>query len=351
MLDDLHQPERGIAITFILPTRNRREWVGRAIDSCLAVAGPAAAVEVLVVDGRSTDGSFEALGRLYGADPRVRLIRQGAGGDFMDACFSAIPLVRTPFATFMYDDDVLSPRWAEMPLDLLDGRARFAMGKGEVGDVAATLVFPTVVRRISVDPASLLRSYCGCHPRSGRLGLPVSPICCLTLTARLTEWVNEVRRFTAGRPLREYYLLKRNAGPDLMVYLLSLVEHEGDVSLFDGTIAQFSSHADSMTIQFERTDLEIGYWLPLVWLCDALRKRGRHREAGLCGAYAVKAGLRRIRQRIGRGRWAWLLELLGEVAGLGVRSLGSRSGPAFLKTLALLLLPRGWRPDLNPLRP
>ena len=54
-----------LALTFILPTRNRRQWVGRAIESCLQAHQSAVHVEVLVIDGNSTDGSFEWVQQRY----------------------------------------------------------------------------------------------------------------------------------------------------------------------------------------------------------------------------------------------------------------------------------------------
>src|SRR2546427_8440086 len=78
----------------------------RALESCLRVERKGVRVEVLVIDGNSTDGSFAELQERYSADPRVRAVRQEGPEGFMPACFFALPQVRTPFVTFMYDDDV-----------------------------------------------------------------------------------------------------------------------------------------------------------------------------------------------------------------------------------------------------
>ena len=66
-----------LELTFILPTRNRRQVVKRAIESCLQAHRPGEIhVSVLIVDGNSTDGSFEEVAERYGQDARVRLVRQ-----------------------------------------------------------------------------------------------------------------------------------------------------------------------------------------------------------------------------------------------------------------------------------
>ncbi|SRR5581483_4426127 len=333
-----------LALTFILPTRNRRAYVGRAIESCLQAERPGVEVHVLVVDGNSTDGSYEELQRCYGSNSRVRLVRQTGPKGFMAACFLAVPQVRTPFATFMYDDDVLSPFWGDLPMELKRRGAEFIMGFSVEGVLENIVPFERVTRLRVVPPSLLLRAFFGCGHEISAYGLPFSPICCLTRTDRLKEWVSELNRFTAGRPLREYFMMQRNAGPDLMIYLHSIARHRGSVAVFDGPVAQFSAHAESFTSGLESTDLPIGYWLAGVWLCDCLQKQGADSDAGWCAAYLVKQGLRLAVKRMRRGRVKWLALLLGEIAGLARLTLGSRAGPAFLKSLVILVCPRGWRP-------
>src|SRR6266513_4788306 len=180
-----------LALTFILPTRNRRQWVGRAIDSCLQAHQSGVSVEVLVIDGNSTDGSFEWVQQRYGGDPRVRLLRQQSPKGFMPACFFAAPQVHTPFVTFMYDDDVLSNHWADLPRELQRRGASFIMGFGSEGDIASSICFERVTRLRLVSPSFLLRAFCGCGHELSRRGPPLTPICCLTRTDWLQEWTRE----------------------------------------------------------------------------------------------------------------------------------------------------------------
>jgi GT2 family glycosyltransferase len=57
------------AVSVVIPTFNRRECLGRAIDSVLG--DPAAAEVVVVVDG-STDGSIELLEQMSRSEPRLK---------------------------------------------------------------------------------------------------------------------------------------------------------------------------------------------------------------------------------------------------------------------------------------
>jgi hypothetical protein len=305
-------------------------------------------VEVLVLDGNSTDGTFEQIQQQFGGDPRVRLMRQQSQG-FMGACFEALPLVRTPFATFMYDDDVLSPFWVDLPRGMADRGSGFALGFGAEGSLEQTIPFERPRFFHVVSPSALLRAYCGAGRGLFRHGLPFSPICCLTRTRELQRWQVEVEQFVQGRPFREYFMMRLNAGPDLLVYFSSILNHEGDIMVFDGAVAQFTVHSTSMTVSSGPMDIPVGYWLAYVWLANELRRHRRRSDAGWCTAYAVKSGLRLLWKRIRRRRWGWTGAFAKEVAVLVGQNLASRDGFTFLKYLfVLLLLPRGLRPKLAP---
>lgn len=58
----------------VIPTYNRRDRIGEAIDSALSQGYDAGEIEVIVVDDRSTDGTTVWLERRYVEDPRVRVL-------------------------------------------------------------------------------------------------------------------------------------------------------------------------------------------------------------------------------------------------------------------------------------
>ena len=163
----------------------------------------------------------------------------------------------------------------------------------------------------------------------------------------LVQWVRELQEFTQGQPLRHHFMLERNAGPDLMIYLLSILNHTGAVPVLDEPVAQFSTHETSMTVNFEETDLVIGYWLAQVWVSDQLTRRRRFSTGGWCAAYTVRQGGKLILKRVRRRVPKWRGALMGEVVGLAIRAAFSPAGFSFLKSFCLLLLPRRWRPQ-NP---
>ncbi len=67
-------PEVGAMISVIIPMRNEERYVARCLDSVLAQLGERRDVEVLCVDGRSTDGTRAVIERYAARDGRIRLV-------------------------------------------------------------------------------------------------------------------------------------------------------------------------------------------------------------------------------------------------------------------------------------
>lgn len=61
-------------VSVIMPVYNEAPFIRRALEAVLTQDYPPACVEVLVVDGRSTDGTRQIVGEIIQADDRVRLM-------------------------------------------------------------------------------------------------------------------------------------------------------------------------------------------------------------------------------------------------------------------------------------
>ena len=92
------------AIAVIIPVRDRRAVIRRAVDSVLAQ--DFAAFELMVVDDGSTDGTAELVEAI--ADPRLRLVRQeGLGGNA--ARNRGVAETTAPLLAFLDSDDEFLP--------------------------------------------------------------------------------------------------------------------------------------------------------------------------------------------------------------------------------------------------
>lgn len=79
-----HPPSERPIVSVILAVRNEAHWIGKCLASLQSQEAPDFDLEILAIDGRSTDGTREVLDRLARTDPRVKVLDN--------------PQMRTPFA-------------------------------------------------------------------------------------------------------------------------------------------------------------------------------------------------------------------------------------------------------------
>jgi hypothetical protein len=308
-------------VTFVLPTMNRRPQILRAVESCLAIASPRIVPHVLIVDGTSTDGTWELLVETYGDDQRVTLTRNATGTGYQRSAFEGAAQVASDWATFMYDDDVLSPEFGRLIEAMLDADCRFAMGYGAHYPVAGRYDFKALGESTQVlDGASLTRAYFGFTDAVASSQLPVNPICAVLPGPLLREWVGICWRFVAGSRFRQYFVIERNIGCDLLTYLVG-IRRAGKALLADRVLAQFSEHPRSMSLEYGWPHLQIGYWLARIWLVDECLRDGDIEEAAACGLFVVLEGAKIAVKSLGNRERRWFFAIASEVLGLTGRLL------------------------------
>lgn len=113
-MNDLSAP----AITTIIPTYRRPELLRRAILSALAQTG--VSLQVCVYDNASCDSTSDVVAELATGDPRLKYFchERNIGG--MANFQYGLSQVRTPFFSFLSDDDVLLPGFYEAAINGLN---------------------------------------------------------------------------------------------------------------------------------------------------------------------------------------------------------------------------------------
>lgn len=111
-------------VSVVIPTYERADLVGRAVDSALAQT--VEDVEVIVVDDGSTDGTHEAVAAE--SDPRVRYLEHETNRGVSAARNTGIEAASGEYVAFLDSDDEWLPRKLERQLAALDDR-----GDGWVG--------------------------------------------------------------------------------------------------------------------------------------------------------------------------------------------------------------------------
>ena len=100
---------------------------GSHLLDCVRSVLAAAAAEVIVVDNGSTDGSLVALRAVWGADPRVRILENGANLGFARANNRALPIASGDYLLFLNPDCVVPPTALDRMRDVMEQHPRTGM--------------------------------------------------------------------------------------------------------------------------------------------------------------------------------------------------------------------------------
>ncbi len=252
-------------VSYVVPTLDRGRYVVRAVESCLRSELPNVAVEVIVIDSMSQDGSFEALNARYGTDPRVRLLRNRRGSGPTRSWIDGVATARGNYFTFVWSDDVISPWFLTLLLPSLRRGSSLAHGRGRMVDIDSEVSFIQVPEAAGpIGRRALLQYYFG-RPSSAGHEPSVSPVCSLFSRDVIPIWMREVETFCRASPLREQLMWRRAIGPDLMLYLCALRPGTGEPAFCRADTAQFSSHPNSISISTKSWFMKTGYWLARMW--------------------------------------------------------------------------------------
>ena len=83
--------------------------------------------------------------------------------------------------------------------------------------------------------------------------MPVSPICIIFKSKFLYEWKKYILNFCKNSKFRKYFLLKKNIGPDLIIYLLQILNHK-KINLAKQFIDKFNEMLDN-PIDYDTSEL------------------------------------------------------------------------------------------------
>ncbi|HSB19968.1 MAG TPA: glycosyltransferase family 2 protein [Anaeromyxobacteraceae bacterium] len=119
-------------LSICIATYNRADYIGQTLDSILPQLTDD--VEVVVVDGASTDGTREVLERYAAGCPSLRYVRlQEKGGVDKDFC-QAVEHARGEYCWLFADDDLVKPGAVRRLLEELAGGHSLVIVNSEVMD-------------------------------------------------------------------------------------------------------------------------------------------------------------------------------------------------------------------------
>jgi abequosyltransferase len=136
MVTDRSGGEGGVRLSICIPTLNRGRFIGATLESIVSQA--TAEVEIVVVDGGSTDETAAVIESFQARLPRLRYFpasEPGPGpslGGFDRDCNRAVELAAGEYCWLFTDDDLLRPGALSAVLDRLDGVLSLVVVNAEV---------------------------------------------------------------------------------------------------------------------------------------------------------------------------------------------------------------------------
>lgn len=136
-------------MSFCIATRNRAEFIGETLESIFGQCPPE--VEVVVLDGASTDDTSAVVTRLQQSFPALRYERQEKNGGVDRDYDAAVSLARGDYCWLMSDDDLLKPGAVDAVLHAMDGGYDLIIANAELDNFDFTKVLDKNRLRISKD--------------------------------------------------------------------------------------------------------------------------------------------------------------------------------------------------------
>lgn len=136
-----------IKLSICIATYNRVDYIGETLDSMISQISRN--VEILVVDGASTDNTDEVVGRYVRKCPQLRYVRLPIKGGVDQDYAKAVELASGEYCWLMTDDDLLKPGAVDKILEAISRKYGLIIVNAEVRDVEMDKILEK--RRLKLD--------------------------------------------------------------------------------------------------------------------------------------------------------------------------------------------------------
>lgn len=236
-------------VSILVPVYNRSDLIAQTLRSALDQTYPA--IEVVVVDNASTDGTWELLSRLALTDSRLRVFRNPSNLGPVRNWLKCLARAQGSLCKILWSDDLISPGFLSATVPLLsDPSVGFAY--------SAAIIFegsdPRSGSYVFASPGA------GLHPTAefieGSLmnaDYPVSPGCAIFRTEDVRK---NLRRDVPNRLGSDFSM--HAIGNDLLLFLLTAADYP-KFALVTEPLSQFRAHAGSISIESGDGRLQLHY--------------------------------------------------------------------------------------------
>jgi len=244
-----------MSFTFLFITKGRKNF-GKSLNKCLNLSAKFDYVKTLIIDGNNDNRVESYIAKNFQSN-NVKIIKQNKG-KFVRACLIGVENIDTNFFTFMHDDDYISHSFIELINCAIENDTS-VIGQGVVlPKEDNSFKFKDLNNLQKIRSSTLINKYY-CSKKINQIYLPANPACSVFKTEVSKIWILSIKEIVRNKFLANY-LVYKNIGQDLLLYLIALSIQEKIYYCKDYS-CQFSSHKDSMSVNFGTHNLGVGYWL------------------------------------------------------------------------------------------
>src|SRR5690349_12901743 len=98
-------------VSLLIPTHNNARTIAETIESCLRQTFRD--LEILIYDEESKDGTLDIINGFAAKDSRIRVMTSSTNSGPLRAWRKLLHEARGRYATFVWSDDLLLPRYVE----------------------------------------------------------------------------------------------------------------------------------------------------------------------------------------------------------------------------------------------
>lgn len=245
-----------IEFTFILLTKGRVDIVDN-IYSYLNLINKDISISLIIIDGNKDDRVQNIIKENFKNYPNIKIIKQKKG-KFVRSCIEGLSYLKTNYFTFIYDDDYVSPYFSTL-IELAHKNKTCVIGNGiVVSKSSSKFNFLKINNIVRNENFNFLKKYFCSGKISGKY-LPASPACSVFKKDIISLWIDEIKEIFSNK-FAFYYILHKNIGQDLLLYLISTF-HKKNIMYVEDYSAQFTGHGASMSVKYGSSNLGVGYWL------------------------------------------------------------------------------------------
>ena len=241
--------------SILIPVYNREKIVEKTIAAALSQT--VTDIEVIIVDNKSTDNTYDICLNYSQHDNRIRLYKNDTNIGPVLNWVRCANLATAPYSKLLFSDDLIANNYLEKTLPyMLSPECSFVYTPAIIGEEEwkGTVNYQSyasdckINKRVYVNTAAFMTQF-----------VPVSPCAALFRTQDLR---NNILTELPG--IDDYDFTRYGAGVDWLIYMLTAINYNY-VAYVSEPLVFFRSHSDSITIRNENNMVNVGYSYAIDW--------------------------------------------------------------------------------------